>query len=183
MIELERLFHYNGKLLTMLHKVLKSIQRIFCRGDKMTDVFDVAKYILQTQGQMTTMKLQKLVYYCWAWSMVWDAEAIFSDRVEAWASGPVVPNLYQAHKREYLINNLVFGDTNNLTKPQTATINAVLDAYGDKSAQWLADLTHMEGPWLDARKGIEPGTNSEKEIAQWSTAEYYNSILPDSEPV
>lgn len=29
----------------------------------MASVFDVAKYILHKQGQMTTMKLEKLTYY------------------------------------------------------------------------------------------------------------------------
>ena len=33
----------------------------------MTTVFDVAAYILDRQGDMTAMKLQKLVYYCQAW--------------------------------------------------------------------------------------------------------------------
>lgn len=32
----------------------------------MADVFDVAAYILQRQGRMTTMKLQKLCYYAQA---------------------------------------------------------------------------------------------------------------------
>mgnify|MGYP001247259517 CR=1 FL=1 len=40
----------------------------------MVSVFDVASYILQKQGPMTTMKLQKLVYYCQAWSLVWNEE-------------------------------------------------------------------------------------------------------------
>ena len=33
---------------------------------------DVAKYILKEHGEMTAMKLQKLVYYCQAWSLVWE---------------------------------------------------------------------------------------------------------------
>jgi uncharacterized phage-associated protein len=36
----------------------------------MTSVFDVAQYILRRKGQMTTWKLQKLVYYSQAWSLV-----------------------------------------------------------------------------------------------------------------
>lgn len=35
-------------------------------------VFDVAKYVLHRTGQLTTMKLEKLVYYCQAWSLAWD---------------------------------------------------------------------------------------------------------------
>ncbi len=149
----------------------------------MADVFDVAKYILQERGSMTTMKLQKLVYYSQVWSLVWDSEPIFDDRIEAWASGPVVPLLYKAHKGEYLIKDLPLGNSDNLTDEQKETIKAVLDAYGGKSAQWLADLTHMEKPWIDARENFAPGENCENEISQASIVEYYSSILPDSEPV
>jgi uncharacterized phage-associated protein len=37
----------------------------------MVSILDVAAYILEKQGAMTRMKLQKLVYYCQAWSLVW----------------------------------------------------------------------------------------------------------------
>ncbi|MBC8146611.1 MAG: hypothetical protein H8E98_01335 [Bacteroidetes bacterium] len=41
-------------------------------GHKIISVYDVADYILKQVGYITTMKLQKLVYYCQAWSLVWD---------------------------------------------------------------------------------------------------------------
>ena len=55
---------------------------------------DVAAYILRKQGTMPAMKLQKLVYYSQAWSLVWDDRPIFRDRIYAWANGPVIRNLY-----------------------------------------------------------------------------------------
>ncbi|MFC1990415.1 Panacea domain-containing protein [Chloroflexota bacterium] len=149
----------------------------------MANVFDVAEYILQQQGAMTTMKLQKLVYYSQAWSLVWDSEALFDECIEAWASGPVVPLLYKAHRREYLIKDLPLGNSNSLIDKQRETINAVLGAYGDKPAQWLADLTHMEKPWLDARGEVALGENCENEISLASMEEYYSSLSPGGEPV
>ena len=142
----------------------------------MANVFDVAEYMLKKQSPMTTMKLQKLVYYCQAWSVVWDSKPIFKDRIEAWASGPVVPSLYNIHRGSFLIDNLSIGNPNNLTEPEIETIDAVLQTYGDKSAQWLSDLTHMENPWNDARKGIPSGQNCEEEITLSSLEEYYNSL-------
>ena len=56
-------------------------------------VFDVAAYILDKLGPISTIKLQKLVYYCQAWSLVWDEEPLFSERIEAWVNGPVVREL------------------------------------------------------------------------------------------
>lgn len=61
-------------------------------------VFDVAEYILEQYGEMTAMKLQKLVYYCQAWHLAWDGEPLFRESIEAWANGPVVPALYEAHR-------------------------------------------------------------------------------------
>jgi uncharacterized phage-associated protein len=153
------------------------------RGAKMANVFDVARYILDKQGSMTVMKLQKLVYYCQAWSLVWDDKPLFAEEIQAWASGPVVRKLYNAHKGMFAISDISKGDVDNLNTEQKATIDSVLKAYGDKSALWLADLTHMEDPWKKAREGYEPGDNCENEITLASIAEYYSSLTPDCEPI
>ena len=142
----------------------------------MANVFDVAKYILEKQGSMTTMKLQKLVYYSQAWSLVWDEEPIFPECIKAWASGPVVRELYDLHKSKFMISRLKKGNVDNLKLEEKETIDAVLKFYGDKSAQWLSDLTHMEKPWSDARQGVSPGQNCDKEITPASMCEYYSSL-------
>ena len=63
-----------------------------------------------------------------------------------------------------------------LTEEQRTTIDTVLDYYGDKNAQWLSQLSHMEEPWKQARKGIQPGAASTSIITKESMAEYYGSI-------
>ena len=147
----------------------------------MANVFDVSKYILEKQGSMTTMKLQKLVYYSQAWSLVWDEKPIFEEKIEAWASGPVVRELYEEHRGVFIISDLGKGSIDNLKPEERETIDVVLRAYGDKSAQWLSDLTHMEQPWNKAREGIPPGQNCENEITLASMSEYYSSLLPSQE--
>lgn len=149
----------------------------------MANVFDVAQYILQEQGTVTTMKLQKLVYYSQAWSLVWDEKPLFKEKIQAWACGPVVRELYDEHKGRFLIDGLEKGSIDNLKPEERETIDAVLNAYGDKSAQWLSDLTHMENPWNEAREGVPLGQNCENEITLASLAEYYGSMSSDSEPV
>ncbi len=143
----------------------------------MTSVFDVASYILdQQQRYMTTWKLQKLVYYCQAWSLVWDKEAIFPEEIEAWANGPVVRELYNAHRGKYRLRCLRQGDAGVLTRPQRATVNAVLKFYGNKPSQWLSDLTHMEDPWRKARKDLLPSERGNTIIPKEDLAEYYGSL-------
>lgn len=56
-------------------------------------VNNVARYILERQeGRVSTMKLQKLVYYAQAWNLVWDEKPLFNSRIEAWANGPITPH-------------------------------------------------------------------------------------------
>lgn len=139
---------------------------------------DVAKYILEKHGSMTAMKLQKLVYYAQAWSMVWDEEPLFSEPIEAWINGPVVPALYKVHKGMYKVDaqTVVNGDSSCLSDNQKDTINHVLEYYGDKDAQWLMDMTHLEDPWKNARAGQPMDERGNKVISPESMGEYYAAI-------
>lgn len=137
---------------------------------------DVAAYVLKRSGDMTTMKLQKLVYYCQAWSLVWDEKPLFKEKIEAWASGPVVRKLYDKHKGMFSIKRWSDGDISKLTEDQKKTINAVIKYYGDKSSQWLSDLTHNENPWKIARRGLSPSDRGDSEITHASIMEYYSSL-------
>lgn len=53
------------------------------------NVFDVAKYILHELGAIQVWKLHKLIYYCQAWSLVWDDEPLFEENFYAWDNGPL----------------------------------------------------------------------------------------------
>lgn len=140
---------------------------------------DVAAYILKQSGEMTAMKLQKLVYYSQAWSLVWDEKPLFRDRIEAWANGPVIPALYREHKGQFKVKRWPCGDPAKLSASQRETIDSVLEYYGDKPSQWLSDLTHLEQPWLEARKGLAPGDAGTREITHAAMAEYYEALRPN----
>ena len=66
-------------------------------------VFDVACYVMSRVKECTTMKLQKLLYYCQAWYLVWNDKPLFSENIEAWANGPVIRELYNFHKGLFTI--------------------------------------------------------------------------------
>ncbi|MBC7873327.1 MAG: DUF4065 domain-containing protein [Ferruginibacter sp.] len=142
----------------------------------MATAHDVAAYILHKMGEMTAMKLQKLVYYSQAWSLVWDERPIFRDRIEAWANGPVVPALYQEHKGQFKVRKWSHGDSDALPQEAKDTVDAVLDFYGKKSSQWLSDLTHSETPWQAARGRLAPGERGTKVISTGSMHEYYSGL-------
>lgn len=142
----------------------------------MATVFDVAAYILKKQSPVTAWKLQKLVYYAQAWSTVWDDEVLFPQHIEAWANGPVCPALYEVHKGKFKIDSVSKGDHAKLSAAQRETVDAVLDYYGKRSAQYLSELSHSERPWKEARKGLEPTERGNKVITPAAMAEYYGSL-------
>jgi len=138
---------------------------------------DVTGYILQKYGPMTHMKLQKLLYYSQAWSLVWDERPIFGDPIQAWVNGPVVRSVYAELRQSFNVSSddLSTGP-DLLDKSAKETVDVVLEFYGQRSAQYLSDLTHMEDPWNEARKGLSPNERSEREITHASMAEYYSGL-------
>jgi uncharacterized phage-associated protein len=142
----------------------------------MASVHDVAAYILKRRGPVTAMKLQKLIYYAQAWGLVWDEEPLFPERIEAWANGPVVKELYDVYRGQFRVSEPKYGDPDLLTEEQVDTVDSILKFYGKMSSQQLSDLTHREDPWRDARKGLEPGERGHREITHESMAEYYGSL-------
>jgi uncharacterized phage-associated protein len=145
----------------------------------MPTVFDVAKYILETRGETSAMKLQKLVFYAQVWTLAWDDAPLFNEKIEAWANGPVVPELFQTHKGRFSLNAFdIRGDSSNLTTVQRANIDNVLAHYGDKTPQWLSDLTHMEAPWLETRTeaNLRDGDRGSAEIPLERMQNYYANL-------
>lgn len=138
----------------------------------MATVNDVAAYILSKAGRMTAMKLQKLAYYSHAWHLVWEERPLFDSRIEAWANGPVVVELYQQHRGQFVLESWN-GDPEVLDDGERSTIDVVLEYYGDKTAHQLSELTHRERPWQEARGGLPAGARSNAEITNGSLHEYY----------
>jgi uncharacterized phage-associated protein len=140
---------------------------------------DVAEYILRRRGRMSTMKLQKLVYYSQAWSLVWDERPLFYEDVEAWANGPVIRELFNYHRGMFEIEHVVTGNADLLSASEKETVDSVLNFYGDKPAQWLIDLSHSEEPWRRARMGLPETARGARRISLDSMAEYYSSLSGD----
>lgn len=137
---------------------------------------DVAAAILRHTGPVSTWKLQKLVYYAQAWHLVWEDRPLFEDPIQAWANGPVVPTLYARHRGQFTITAWPSGNPDALDEGEQSTIVAVLGFYGDKSGQWLSDLTHRELPWIEARDGLAPGERGSAVITHEAMAEYYGGL-------
>lgn len=144
----------------------------------MANVFDVAKYVLEKKGSMSTWKLHKLCYYAQAWTIAWNEQPLFCEEFEAWANGPVCPELFNAHKGLFTIDTskLLRGDAAELSSCQKENIDIVLKDYGDQDAYWLREQTHQEAPWLEARNGLPEGAPSNAVITKEAMGLYYGGL-------
>jgi uncharacterized phage-associated protein len=139
-------------------------------------VHDVAAYILDKLGAMSTWKLQKLVYYSQAWHLVWDEELLFPERIQAWANGPVVFELYDAHRGRFSVSTWPMGNANRLSPCERESVDAVLQSYGGLTGRKLSYLTHSEDPWRDARGSLPPTARSNAEITPEALVDYYGGL-------
>jgi uncharacterized phage-associated protein len=147
----------------------------------MASVHDVAAYILDREGAMTTMKLQKLVYYSQGWSLAWDEEPLFAESIRAWANGPVVYELFDLHRGKFRLSGWAQGSGDNLTETQKDTVNAVLDSYGNLSGQQLIEKTHRERPWIEARGDRADGDFGNTEIDQQVMQDFFGGLATAAE--
>ena len=145
----------------------------------MLNVFQVARYIIEKRGPMTSMKLQKLVYYCQAWSLAWDEVPLFEEEFEAWANGPVCPALYSRHRGQFMLDADFLAEYSGASfePAQIETISAVLDHYGNMTPEQLSSLTHQERPWKESRAGLDPGERGSQVIDKSLMQDYYGGLI------
>lgn len=153
----------------------------------MRSAFEIIPYLLKPSPKsslslITPLKLQKLLYYSQAWSLVFRGKPLFSENIEAWIHGPVVPPVYQ-HFKQYGYN--VLPDDNfryDLEADEVYVLNEVLGKYGAKNAKFLEELTHSEYPWIKAREGYSAEQRSNREISHNDMIEYYTKFQTGDKP-
>lgn len=107
------------------------------------DKFKLASYIAgKYPGDITPLKLQKLIYYCYVWQLV-AGEKKFEATFEAWTHGPVEPEIYSIYKRYG--GKPIPGKKNIFTI--SPLLDFIMDSYAVYTAIELSKTTHLESPW------------------------------------
>jgi uncharacterized phage-associated protein len=154
----------------------------------------ISKYIIAKYDNVgdliTNKKLQKLLYYIEAWSLV-HLDSLIDEDFEAWVHGPVIPSLYQEYKH-FSYSPIVlkyekdidsskyiksFEIESKLNQSYFTLIDAVLNKYGILSSRELELLSHSENPWLTIRKNLSPIDNCSDIISKKMIKEYYSSLI------
>lgn len=133
-----------------MNKTMEVARCIVCVYEKQT----------QTKFENSELKLQKLMYLAQRESLCLRGKTLFDTEFEGWRHGPVIPEL-----RFYFENNyepLENIEESTLTSDEIYVINNVIAQYGMYEAWYLADLTHRDISWKNARRGLNveaPGCN------------------------
>jgi uncharacterized phage-associated protein len=137
-------------------------------------VHDVAAVVIQRVGRIEAMKLQKLVYYSQAWHLAIEDAPLFDNDIEAWSNGPVIDDLYQAHRGRRWVSSWQ-GNPDAVTGRSRAVVDMVCGVYSPLSGDNLSELTHSETPWAGARQGLAPSARSRRCISTAAMKEFYRS--------
>lgn len=140
----------------------------------------IAKVILRlfdrSSGDLITpLYLQKLLYYVQAWALVLNGAPLFNEDFEAWAHGPVVPEVYAEYKGygfDPIPEPVKWRPVDRDTLDHISTI---LKAYSQYSAKQLEAFTHDEDPWISARNGCAPGERCRNIITKESMRDFYTT--------
>jgi uncharacterized phage-associated protein len=126
---------------------------------------------------ITHLKIQKLVYYCQAWSLAITGDPIFAEEIQAWQHGPVIRSVWNRFSGSGFeaipTANRNVRSARELSRDQRELVDEVWEAYGNLSGAQLRTLTHREQPWIDAREGLAPDAPSSRVITKASMQSYY----------
>lgn len=159
-------------------------------GQKLYTVDQVADWFLSKES-MSPKKLQKLVYYAYAWFLTLnnDVEAngnlknVLFDRqanngkndIQAWVHGPVIRYLWEKYREKgFWEIDQIDKNLDDQFDPNTLDIlEQVWDVYGGYNANELESITHQETPWKKAREGLNPLDPGSRSIPDKDIFEYY----------
>lgn len=170
---------------------LEVIKRITSRRPdavtgKRPSVLDVAAAVLEELQlePVDAWTLQKLCYFIEGRHLAETGLPAFQEPIEAWKNGPVVDRLYQDHKGGTIVGR-VQGDTKKVRAD--SVLNEIVERtvrdYRGWSGRQLAELTHSQLPWLEAREGLAPDQRSRRKISLTSMREWFRlqESLPDTD--
>ena len=143
---------------------------------------NVAKYLIYLASQafvgdnkeregITNLKLQKVLYFAQAYYLSKIGKPLFSDNIEAWEYGPVIPDVYHKFKSKGSNPIICEEDKSSLTDEDKETLKKVWGTFGGYSASKLVDITHAHTPWKEANQ------SASKIISHKAIKEYYAPLL------
>jgi len=150
----------------------------------MSQVFAVAKELVRLSlsgdepDPLTHLRLQKLLYYAQAWSLVLRESELFPEVMEAWRHGPVVPVLYRSFSQQQagalLHESHIIATAPDLSSEDAEFLKSLWKSYNPYSALRLSQMTHAEAPWQKAWGDRSRDGNGNTPIAMEDLEDFFS---------
>ncbi len=139
---------------------------------------DVANWFIdqfdkESGDVVTHLKLQKLLYYSECWCQLLLDRELFSEKIEAWAHGPVVRQVFNEFKSSGWEPLNVSRKSVDFDEDVLDVLEQVLEAYGNVSAKTLEHMTHQDQPWKEARGSLSPEARCSNIMSKEKIREYF----------
>ncbi len=125
----------------------------------MYDINQIADYFIEKVDEnigdvITNLKLQKLLYFAWAWYLTLYKKELFEDSPESWKYGPVFKKVYQRFKGRS--NHAITGEDilftyGGIEREAQEFLDNIWNEYGQYTAEKLANITHADPAWIQAQ--------------------------------
>lgn len=146
-------------------------------------VFELGRMLVDlSEGDITSMALQKLAYYVQAFSKPLLGYRIFGQMPCAWAKGPVYEQLWREYRDSdmaYFAYDPTEDHSSPFTPAEDELIRAVYASFGSYSGSALGRMTHREKPWIAARDraGAQTGDRCDEVISGEDMDDYFGAIV------
>lgn len=125
----------------------------------MYDAQLIARYVInrcdERKRPISNQKLQKILYFIQAEFLVNLDKACFSEEIQAWNFGPVVPEVYKQY-RAYGATNIPGGQKDEgfelISRQDKEHLDAIIDNAARYSSSSLTEITRRQSPWKSAYK-------------------------------
>jgi uncharacterized phage-associated protein len=145
---------------------------------------EIADYLIWKAHEhgsfISNLKLQKLLYYAQGWHIAVFDQPLFTEPLEAWVHGPVVPSIYRRFK-SYGFQNIDEAVRPSLTPAISQFLDDLARSYLGIDAYALELMTHSEDPWLLARGDLAPQQASRTRISLYDIRTYFRGRLERGE--
>lgn len=146
----------------------------------MTTVEDVANYFIalgdERGGEVSNLKLQKLLYYAQAWHLALYGEPLFAEKFQAWASGPVIPELFWRYD-PFGIDPIPRPEqVPALPNATSGFLDEVADTYMPLDVWQLHWKTRAEAPWRNARGGRDDGDPCDQALSEADMTDFFRRL-------
>lgn len=145
----------------------------------MATINDTAKYILEKCGSLNPYKLQQDLYYCQGWHLARHNVPLFPEDFEARAICPICPVIHDEYVTCFNLTeeDIGEGESKNLTEQEKATIDAVVDDFGDYFMERIPRNTYIEDPWQQTRHYAPRWEDSHEIIPKEAMKKYFSSLV------